>query len=174
MARGATFGLTSNGRGRGGRGGRAGYRGSTYFRGGRDRGRGKRGNAFNGNASGEGPAPQREDDGTQLAERFEQVRLSDEIDEKFGFARLQEGGRREGWLINMHPTLLKDPEYPGGKAAVDFYFIQDDGGSFKCTMQYEPYFYIACKVGRLLCFFFRGFAEWGRDDDFLEWLGGER
>lgn len=147
MARGGTFGLTSNGRGRGGRGGRARSRGGTYFRGGRGRGRGGRGGASNGNAPGEGPAPQRENDGTQLAERFEQVRLSDEIDEKFGFARLQEGGRREGWLINMHPTLLKDPEHPGGKAAVDFYFIQDDGGSFKCTMQYEPYFHIACKVG---------------------------
>lgn len=140
MARGRTFGL------RGGRGGRAGYRGSANFRGGRGRGRGGRGGTSNGNAPGEGPGPQREDDGTQLAERFEQVRLSDEIDEKLGFARLQEGGRREGWLINMHPTLVKDPEYPGGKAAVDFYFIQDDGGSFKCTMQYEPYFHIACKV----------------------------
>ena len=43
-------------------------------------------------------------------------------------------------------TLIKDPDYAGGKAAVDFYFIQDDGGMFKCTLQYEPYFYIACKV----------------------------
>ena len=41
---------------------------------------------------------------------------------------------------------MKDPDWPGGKAAVDFYFIQDDGGMFKCTMHYEPYFYIACKV----------------------------
>ncbi|KAF9240065.1 hypothetical protein BU15DRAFT_87792 [Melanogaster broomeanus] len=146
MARGGTFGLTSNGRGRGGRGWRGGYRGSTHFRGGRGRGRG-RGGGPNGNAPGEGPPPQREDDGTQLAERFEKVQLSDEIDEKLGFARVQEGGRREGWLINMHPTLVKDPEYPGGKAAVDFYFIQDDGGSFKCTMLYEPYFCIACKTG---------------------------
>ncbi|THH26723.1 hypothetical protein EUX98_g7459 [Antrodiella citrinella] len=54
---------------------------------------------------------------------------------------------REGWLVNMHPTLVKDPDHPGGKAAVDFYFIQDDGGMFKCTLQYEPYFYIACKAG---------------------------
>ena len=29
---------------------------------------------------------------------------------------------------------------------MDFYFIQDDGGMFKCTLLYEPYFYIACKV----------------------------
>ena len=41
---------------------------------------------------------------------------------------------------------MKDPDWPSGKAAVDFYFIQDDGGMFKCTFQYEPYFYIACKV----------------------------
>ncbi|KAH7890461.1 hypothetical protein F5I97DRAFT_33293 [Phlebopus sp. FC_14] len=147
MARGGTFGLTSNGRGRGGRGGyRGGYRGNTRFRGGRGRGGRGRGGS-NTTAPAEGPAPQREDDGTQLAERFEQVKLNDEIDEKLGFARLQEGGKKEGWLINMHPTLVKDSEYPGGKAAVDFYFIQDDGGSFKCTMQYEPYFHIACKSG---------------------------
>ena len=164
MARGGTFGLASNGRGRGGRGGRAGYRGSTYYRGGRGRGRGGRG-ASNGNAPGEGPAPKREDDGTQLAERFEQVQLSDEIDEKFGFARVQEGGQRDGWLINMHPTLVKDAEYPGGKAAVDFYFIQDDGGSFKCTMQYEPYFHIACKVSvwRIFLFFVDVLTGYGWD-----------
>ncbi|KAA1472609.1 hypothetical protein DENSPDRAFT_838931 [Dentipellis sp. KUC8613] len=42
-----------------------------------------------------------------LAERFEQVRVSDEIDEKMGFARVQEGARREGWLINMHPVRLQ-------------------------------------------------------------------
>jgi len=43
-------------------------------------------------------------------------------------------------------TLAKDPDWPSGKAAVDYYFIQDDGGMFKCTFQYEPYFLIACKV----------------------------
>ncbi|KAG1874953.1 hypothetical protein F4604DRAFT_1763232 [Suillus subluteus] len=141
MARGGrgTFGLTSSGRGRGYRGG---TRGNTHFRGrGRGRGRGAS------NTAGDGPSPQREDDGTQLEERFERVRENDEVDEQLGFVRVQEGARREGWLINMHPTLLKDADYPGGKAAVDFYFIQDDGGMFKCTMQYEPYFYIACKTG---------------------------
>ncbi|EIW75641.1 DUF1744-domain-containing protein [Coniophora puteana RWD-64-598 SS2] len=159
MARGSgrgAFGLSSSsssgGRARGG-GYRGSFRGSSFrgssFRGGRGRGRGRGGanGAGGGGGGGDGPAPQREDDGTQLAERFEQVRVADEVDEKLGFARVSEGGRREGWLINMHPTLVKDPDYPGGKAAVDFYFIQDDGGMFKCTMQYEPYFYIACKPG---------------------------
>ncbi|TBU48980.1 hypothetical protein BD309DRAFT_883522 [Dichomitus squalens] len=126
---------------RGGRGtSRFSYRGNTSFRGGRGRGRGRGG----------APAdaqPQRDEDGNQLAERFEQVKTNDEVDEKLGFARVAEGPTREGWLINMHPTLMKDADWPGGKAAVDFYFIQDDGGMFKCTLQYEPYFYIACKSG---------------------------
>lgn len=41
---------------------------------------------------------------------------------------------------------MKSADWPGGKAAVDYYFIQDDGGMFKCTLTYEPYFCIACKV----------------------------
>ena len=48
--------------------------------------------------------PIREDDGTQLAERFERAALNDEVDEKLGFGRIQEGMRREGWLVNMHPV----------------------------------------------------------------------
>ena len=86
---------------RGGRGSgsRFGYRGNSSFRGGRGRGRGRGG----------APAdalPQRDEDGNQLAERFEQVKTSDEVDEKLGFARVQEGGTREGWLINMHPVRV--------------------------------------------------------------------
>lgn len=100
MARGGrgSFGLAS--RGRGGRGaGRSGYRGAVHFRGGRGRGRG--GSQQGGDA---GPAPKREDDGTLLAERFEKVALGDEIDGKLGFEKAQEGARREGWLVNMHPV----------------------------------------------------------------------
>ncbi|KAH9829904.1 uncharacterized protein C8Q71DRAFT_789146 [Rhodofomes roseus] len=94
MARGSFGGA----RGRG-RGSRFGTRGSSHYRGGRGRGRGR--------GRGGAPAdaqPQREEDGTQLAERFEQVELNDEVDEKLGFARVLEGSRREGWLINMHPV----------------------------------------------------------------------
>jgi hypothetical protein len=32
--------------------------------------------------------------------------LSDEVDEKVGFPKIQEGPRREGWLINMHPVRV--------------------------------------------------------------------
>jgi DNA polymerase epsilon subunit 1 len=99
MARG-TFGLTSSRRARGS------VRGSTHFRGSRGRGRGRgqgQGSRSDQNTH-DVPAPQREDDGTQLAERFEQVRVNDEVDERLGFARVQEGSRREGWLVNMHPV----------------------------------------------------------------------
>lgn len=48
---------------------------------------------------------------------------------------------------------MNSTDWPSGKAAVDFYFIQDDGGMFKCTFQYEPYFCIACKVRYSLLLF---------------------
>lgn len=95
MARGSFSGGGQRARGRG----RFGNRGSTHYRGGRGRGRGRGGAAANGE-----PGPQREDDGTQLAERFEQVRLQDEIDERMGFTRFSEGPMKEGWLITMHPV----------------------------------------------------------------------
>ncbi|KAE9408685.1 hypothetical protein BT96DRAFT_913819 [Gymnopus androsaceus JB14] len=139
MARGRGFGLSSA---RGGNRGsfRGGQRGGSWRGSWRGRGRGK------GSGKPE-DAPRREDDGTQLAERFEQAKTNNEIDEKLGFALVQEGMVKEGWLVNMHPTIVKDAEWPSGKAAVDYYFIQDDGQMFKCTYQYEPYFYIACKSG---------------------------
>lgn len=42
---------------------------------------------------------------------------------------------------------MQSSTHATGQSAVDFYFIQDDGGSFKCTVPYEPYFYVACRVG---------------------------
>lgn len=60
--------------------------------------------------------------------------------------------------------MVKDDVHAGGRAAVDYYFIQDDGGMLcvlpmsetqehilklscsKSTIVYEPYFLIACKV----------------------------
>jgi DNA polymerase epsilon subunit 1 len=151
MARGSTFGLRASRRARGG-GGYGAWRGS------RGRGRGRGGSSSN------QPGPARGDDGTQTEERFENVKVNDEVDEKLGFPRVSEGPRQEGWLVNMHPvsdqvenlgalsdafgqTLLKDSDWPGGRAAVDYYFLKDDGGMFKCTLPYEPYFHISCKAG---------------------------
>jgi DNA polymerase epsilon subunit 1 len=99
MARG-TFGLVSSRRARGS-GGRGGFRGgSSSFRG---RGRGRGGGA-QGNTTHNIAAPARDEDGTALAERFERIDVNDGVDEKLGFPRIQEGSKREGWLVNMHPV----------------------------------------------------------------------
>ena len=64
-----------------------------------------------------------------------------------GFARFDSGKKREGWLVSVQPTALEDERIPGGRAAVDFYFIEEDGSTFKATVEYEPYFLIAVKRG---------------------------
>ena len=53
-----------------------------------------------------------------------------------------------GWLINMHSTTIEDERISGGRAGVDYYFLEDDGRSFKATVEYDPYFLIAVKKGR--------------------------
>ena len=54
----------------------------------------------------------------------------------------------------MHSTMLVDEDRGGQKSAVDFYFLDEEGGGFKATVQYNPYFLIACKV-------WSPFSEWG-------------
>lgn len=84
---------------------------------------------------------------TNRDERVASTRFANEIDRKMGFERY-EGGKKQriGWLINMHSTMLTDEEKGGQKSAVDFYFLDEEGGGFKATLQYNPYFLIACKV----------------------------
>lgn len=82
---------------------------------------------------------------------FENAKVRDEIDERLGFKRWEHGTPKTGWLVNMHAvsapcglsdrfalliyralpsqTLLRDDDTPGGKAAVDYYFIEEDGSS---------------------------------------------
>lgn len=73
--------------------------------------------------------------------------MANSIDETLGFPRFESGETRVGWLVNMHSTSIEDSDVPGGRAGVDFYFLQDDGGSFKATVEYDPYFLIAVKKG---------------------------
>jgi DNA polymerase epsilon subunit 1 len=48
----------------------------------------------------------REDDGTAAQERFEEIKVYEEIDERLGFWRFEsgkaQGEEKEGWLVNMH------------------------------------------------------------------------
>jgi DNA polymerase epsilon subunit 1 len=89
---------------RGGPSFRGGSRGNTRFT-----GKKRHGGAAGGGGVAYGidrPAPVREDDGSASAERFEEVRIWDEIDSKLGFERFEsgsyEGEKRVGWLVNMH------------------------------------------------------------------------
>lgn len=84
---------------------------------------------------------------TSQNEKVESTRLADKIDENQGFQRFDSGKKKIGWLCNMHSTTLES-KTPGGRAAVDFYFIEEDGGTFKASVEYDPYFLIAVKKGR--------------------------
>lgn len=64
-----------------------------------------------------------------------------------GFARYESGKKREGWLVNIQPTSIEDEKIPNGRAAADCYFIEEDGSTFKATVEFDPYFLIAVKKG---------------------------
>ncbi len=64
-----------------------------------------------------------------------------------GFARFESGRRKEGWLVNVQPTSIEDDRLPFGRAALDCYFIELDGSTFKATVEYDPYFLIAVRRG---------------------------
>lgn len=81
-------------------------------------------------------------------EKLLSARTAHTIDDSMGFARYESGKKRIGWLCNMHSTSVEDETLPGGRAAVDYYFLEDDGGSFKATVEYDPYFLIAVKKGK--------------------------
>lgn len=42
--------------------------------------------------------------------------------------------------------MVIDPQVQGGRSAVDLYFLEEDGSTFKATILFEPYFYVLCKV----------------------------
>lgn len=90
----------------------------------------------------------RNGEATLQDEKLLGTRLAHTIDESMGFARYESGRKRIGWLCNMHSTSVEDEKIPGGRAAVDYYFLEDDGGSFKATVEYDPYFLIAVRKGK--------------------------
>ena len=66
----------------------------------------------------------------------------DEIDLKFGFERMKNGvPDRMGWLLNYLVTSMND-ESGNEKSALDLYFVDREGGNFKATVFYDPYFYV--------------------------------
>ncbi|PSN62480.1 DUF1744-domain-containing protein [Corynespora cassiicola Philippines] len=90
----------------------------------------------------------RNSEATSQNEKLEATRLANRIDESMGFPRYESGKKKVGWLCNMHSTTLEDENVPGGKAGVDYYFIGEDGDTFKATLEYDPYFLLAVRKGR--------------------------
>lgn len=90
----------------------------------------------------------RASEATSQNAKIEATRMAHRIDESMGFERFEAGKKRVGWLCNMHSTTCEDDSIPGGRAAVDFYFLEDSGDYFKATIQYDPYFLIAVRRGR--------------------------
>ena len=85
---------------------------------------------------------------TSQDEKIQATRLAHTIDESMGFARYESGKKKRGWLCNMHSTTIEDEKTAGGRAGVDFYFIEEDGGTFKATVEHDPYFLIAVRKGK--------------------------
>jgi DNA polymerase epsilon subunit 1 len=90
----------------------------------------------------------RSTEATSQNEKIEATRLANRIDEAMGFARFDSGKKRIGWLCNMHSTSVEDETIPAGRAGVDYYFIGEDGDTFKATLEYDPYFLLAVRRGR--------------------------
>ncbi|MCJ1436933.1 DNA polymerase epsilon catalytic subunit [Xylographa pallens] len=90
----------------------------------------------------------RASEATSQDEKIEATRLVNSIDEAMGFVRYDSGKKKIGWLCNMHSTSVEDEKVPGGRAGVDYYFLEGDGGSFKATVEYDPYFLVAVRRGR--------------------------
>ncbi|KAI5954179.1 POL2 [Candida jiufengensis] len=80
-------------------------------------------------------------------QKKEMVTRIDQIDSIMGFDRLEHGEKdgnkpKKGWLINMHSTTIPSESYLTGYSGVDYYFLDEEGGTFKATIQYDPYFFI--------------------------------
>ncbi|AOW05990.1 YALI0E26367p [Yarrowia lipolytica CLIB122] len=81
----------------------------------------------------------------QLGQKFAAVERRDAIDDRMGFTRFSGDEKRVGWLVNMHETLLQSETAERGLAAVDYYFYDEEGGNFKSTVVFRPYFFVICK-----------------------------
>ncbi|XP_018571015.1 DNA polymerase epsilon catalytic subunit A [Anoplophora glabripennis] len=76
--------------------------------------------------------------------RLRLVRENENIDIKYGFERIKNNQERTGFLLNMHATEILD-EDKRLCAAVDYYFMEEDGTRFKVSYPFMPYFYVLTK-----------------------------
>lgn len=97
-----------------------------------------------------------DDENEQLsaaAKRFEQSERESDLDRSMGFELVEGGPVRPGWLINFTEALVRDQEWPSGRSAIKYYFLQDDGRYFTAVSKFSSYFYVKCKVDSKLFHF---------------------
>lgn len=105
-----------------------------------------------------GEYPKQANTFAQVAQQLLNSAKVDEIDSLMGFDRFipspSGDGARVGWLCNMHPTVISQEEMEentshsaamSGISGVDFYFLDADGGYFKSTLVFDPYFLVSCR-----------------------------
>jgi len=83
--------------------------------------------------------------------RFRITKENEAIDVKYGFNRVNEQFGREitGYMMNIHSAEMLD-ENKRLIACIDLYFVEDDGGRFKVSVPFKPYFYIKVKENNLI------------------------
>ena len=130
---------------RGGRGGRGGSRMVLHTGAGGYEGGG--GGGFGGGRAASDAARKREEEHA-FDERMGFERLAAPADVRGGVAAGvgaagggRAGGERIGYLFHMLPTVVSGEDRVD-RSALDLFFIQQDGGSYKATILHEPYFYV--------------------------------
>jgi len=53
--------------------------------------------------------------------------------------------KKLGWLLNMNETLVTDHQTGQEMTAIDLYFLEESGNTFKATFTSFPYLYLKCK-----------------------------
>ena len=79
--------------------------------------------------------------------RLQRVARENKFDKSFGFDQYIAGPTRLGWLLNFSPTVKGDAEGTE-HSALDLFFLQENGETFKATYESLPYFYAGVKDGR--------------------------
>ncbi|XP_018496572.1 DNA polymerase epsilon catalytic subunit A [Galendromus occidentalis] len=78
--------------------------------------------------------------------RLETSLFNDKIDARYGFERCTEATERVGFMVNFQATEILD-EDKRLIAALDCYFLEENGTRFKISVPFKPYLYVLVAGG---------------------------
>uniref|UniRef100_A0A183CM50 DNA polymerase epsilon catalytic subunit n=1 Tax=Globodera pallida TaxID=36090 RepID=A0A183CM50_GLOPA len=81
-------------------------------------------------------------------QRLEAIRQLNYIDAKFGYQPYTESTARNAWLINVQQSEMFDDQTKCILAAVELYFLEEDGSRFKICYPFRPYLYLETNQGQ--------------------------